>query len=149
MVPWSQLTRTGVPQFLVSRRPLLVEGQTFEVGVLIPPNLFCTRTRLRQMYEQRRIEPVEAPKRTVRAVNEANQARVKIPTPAPNVSTQVTDAADPLMLLDLPTIELEEIEVEDAEARAVPRETQPETAPSPRRGAYQPRRGKPRKSANR
>ena len=61
LISWPQLTRTGTPQFLVCRRPLLLSGQEFAVGTHVPSDIVHNRSRLRQLYEQRRIELVVAP----------------------------------------------------------------------------------------
>ena len=61
LISWPQLTRTGTPQFLVCRRPLLLSVQEFSVGTHVPHDIVHNRSRLRQLYEQRRIEPVIAP----------------------------------------------------------------------------------------
>jgi hypothetical protein len=62
LVPWNQLTRGGVPALKVSRRPLVVGEVTVGVGEQLNPELFPLQVRgqrLRQFYEQRRLEPVD------------------------------------------------------------------------------------------
>jgi hypothetical protein len=68
LIPWNVLTRDGIPALKVARRPFAV-GEVGEaelpVGALFDPELFppqIRKTRLRQFYEQRRLEPVDAPK---------------------------------------------------------------------------------------
>lgn len=56
LTPWKKLTRTGLPAFRVSRRPIVTLGQTFEIGALLPLDAVLSKTRFRQMYEQRYIE---------------------------------------------------------------------------------------------
>jgi hypothetical protein len=107
LVPWPVLTRTGIPAFLVARRPLCVEGREYPVGVEIPPALIPSRVRLRQLYEQRRLEPVEAHKRSVRALNEA---RVKVPAaPVELLNVGVYDQSG-FESLDLPAADVTELE---------------------------------------
>ena len=60
---WAQLTRYGVPAFTVARRPLPVSenlGSILEVGAEIPNDF--TGVRIRQLYEQRRIAPIQIKK---------------------------------------------------------------------------------------
>jgi hypothetical protein len=62
LVPWTRLTRTGIPALKVARRPLTVGGVIVQVGQALDPELFPLRIRaqrLRQFYEQRRLEPVD------------------------------------------------------------------------------------------
>jgi hypothetical protein len=55
---WPYLTRFGIPEFRVIRRPIVTQGITIAVGSTVTPDTFLRRERLRQMYEQRLIEPV-------------------------------------------------------------------------------------------
>jgi hypothetical protein len=75
LMPWTQLVRSGeIPAMKIMRRPLSVAGTTVAVGDALPANLLVNRLpngqtvpnriRIRQMYEQRLIEPVVAPKST-------------------------------------------------------------------------------------
>lgn len=64
LIPWTQLTRTGIPPMKVIRRDLVLGEVVVPVGEtldaeLLPPDI--RRTRLRQFYEQRLLEPVNAP----------------------------------------------------------------------------------------
>ncbi len=68
LIPWRQLTRTGLfshpSEFRAIRRPLELTslGKRFEPGeVLTDDAILNPRIRLRQLYEQRKIEPVEVP----------------------------------------------------------------------------------------
>lgn len=61
LVPWFQLTRTGIPPLKVARRPLVVGEVTIPVGATLDPEIFPLQIRtqrLRQFYEARRLEPV-------------------------------------------------------------------------------------------
>jgi hypothetical protein len=54
---WAQLTRSAVPDMVVARRPLECgDGGVLPVGAAVPSSV--TELRLRQLYEQRRIDPV-------------------------------------------------------------------------------------------
>jgi hypothetical protein len=62
LVPWTQLTRTGIPVLKVALRPLVVGEVTVEVGQTLNPELFplhIRKQRLRQFYEMRRLEPAD------------------------------------------------------------------------------------------
>ena len=65
LIPWSTLTRLGtIPAMRVIRRPLVVGEVTVPVGAIFDPELFplqIRKLRLRQFYEQHRLEPVDAP----------------------------------------------------------------------------------------
>ena len=73
LVPYHELTRgltfgaSDFPQFRVCRTPLSTQDITVGVGEVVPADLFG-RTRLRQLYEQRRIEPAIAPRNTKQAM---------------------------------------------------------------------------------
>jgi len=59
LIPWTQLTRTEMPEFEVIRLPLeAVPGTVLQPGDRLPRNAFADRHRFRQMYEQRRIAPI-------------------------------------------------------------------------------------------
>ena len=55
---WAQLTRKGIPEFAVFRRPLLWAGADLKPGDRFPVNETVSRTDLRQLYEQKRIAPL-------------------------------------------------------------------------------------------
>jgi hypothetical protein len=62
LIPWRTLTRDGIPPLKVARRPLTAGEVTVPVGEQFNPELFphaIRAERLRQFYEQRRLEPVE------------------------------------------------------------------------------------------
>lgn len=64
LIPWPQLTRTGIPALRVCRRPIEAGEVTVPVGATLNPEVFPPQIRaqrLRQFYEQRRLEPVHAP----------------------------------------------------------------------------------------
>ena len=88
LIPFTQLTRTQMPQFRVCRLPLLLDGAEIEVGEIVAVDSFPNRVRLRQMYEQRRIEPTIAPKNSRQAAQE-KQARER--------ATRLSDAGTALL----------------------------------------------------
>jgi hypothetical protein len=64
LVPWTDLTRFGVPPMRVIRRSITIGVTTVEVGQQFDPDLLpasIRRLRLRQFYEQHRLEPVDPP----------------------------------------------------------------------------------------
>lgn len=88
LIPFTQLTRLGVPpEFRVTRLPLLLDGIEIAVGDIVSPQSFPNRVRLRQMYEQRRIEPLVAPKDSRQEARErmerANRERLAASTLPP------------------------------------------------------------------
>jgi hypothetical protein len=60
LVPWLRLTRSGIPEMRVARRALVTSGVEIAVGDILPVNALCHRSRIRQLYEQRLLEPVVA-----------------------------------------------------------------------------------------
>jgi len=58
LTPFTQLIRRGMPEFMVCRQPLLLSGDELQVGDVLPATAMVNRTRVRQMYEQRRIMPI-------------------------------------------------------------------------------------------
>ena len=64
LLPWSSLTRFGTPEFEVAGRPIRVGEVEFPVGAAFPASVLPNRVRLRQLYEQRRIQPVDPPPNT-------------------------------------------------------------------------------------
>jgi hypothetical protein len=89
LIPWTQLTRFGVPdptEFRVIRRPMEIGGVGIvQPGETLPPDAITNRVRLRQLYEQRRIEPVAIPE----GISMVSRARARMEqamaerTPAP------------------------------------------------------------------
>ena len=72
LLPWPQLTRQGgIPPMRVIRKPLSLAGQTLSPGTPLG-SYVCSanRVKLRQLYEQRAIEPIAAPAGTVQAHKE-------------------------------------------------------------------------------
>jgi hypothetical protein len=64
LIPWRTLTRTGIPPLKVSRRTLQVGEVVVGVGETLDPMIFppgIRAERLRQFYDQRRLEPVNPP----------------------------------------------------------------------------------------
>lgn len=66
LIPWSLLTRMdGIPPLKVARRPIVLGEVVIPVGATLDPELFPLQIRterLRQFYEMRRLEPVDAPR---------------------------------------------------------------------------------------
>ena len=63
LIPWRLLTKYGIPPLKVARRPLEVGEVVVPVGEAFDPELFplgLRNQRLRQYYEQHRLEPVNA-----------------------------------------------------------------------------------------
>ncbi len=57
-LPFTQLTRFGMPQFRVIRRPIEFANELLEVGKPVSSELQNHGVRLRQYYDQRRIEAI-------------------------------------------------------------------------------------------
>lgn len=77
LIPWTQLIRQGVPdQFRVTRHTLTLNGREVLPGAIVVPSDFLNRSRLRQMYEQRKIEPVVAPVGSVQAVRPVKEKSI-------------------------------------------------------------------------
>jgi hypothetical protein len=106
LMPWPQLTRNGIPEFRVIRRPLTLSGRVFEVGETVPFKCVTNRHRLRQFYQQRLVEPVNLPPGTKQAALKAfaeKQARAQQPAPAP---VAVSSAAAPVPVSVIPSVEV-------------------------------------------
>lgn len=60
ITPFAKLTRHGIPEFEVVRRPLELGGEVgvLPVGARVTMDMFSVPRRARQYYEQRRIAPV-------------------------------------------------------------------------------------------
>lgn len=85
LIPWTQLTRHGVPDFTVIRRAMLVHGVEVAIGSAVPAEITGHRSRLRQLYEQRKIEPTIAPvgsKQAHRVAATVPPKKVSKPAPA-------------------------------------------------------------------
>jgi hypothetical protein len=99
------LTREGVPALRVARRPLLVGEVTVPVGQTLDPELIphpIRALRLRQFYEQRRLEPVNGPL-TLRELYEQKRAAAAAQTIEP-----VTPVASKIVAGDLPAVPVAE-----------------------------------------
>ncbi len=132
LIPFTQLTRTGVmPQFRVCRLPLVTQGVELSVGEVVAPDTFRDRTRFRQLYEQRRIEPVVAPKDSRQAARERmERANVQRGLSSPVAAQSATQSAP---MFDSPSIPVEEDGVEEEQAYR-------ERFDKPRPSGYTPRR---------
>ncbi len=145
LIPFTQLTRGGVmPQFRVCRLPLVTQGVELSVGEVVAPDTFRDRVRVRQLYEQRRIEPVVAPKDSRqaarermeteqrRARGETQEATPRGMTGDPSATAPAPVSVSPGNLFSSPAIPVGEEEEESA---------QPVPAPdSARPSGYTPRR---------
>ncbi len=116
---WSQLTRLGIPDFAVCRRDIVTQGVEIRIGDILPAGVF-SQTRLRHLYEQRRITPVlnSTPTPIVR--------HVTVMAEEVGVASESQDSPD--LLFSLPSIPVVE------ESQPQPKQAQ-RTAPRPRRGA--------------
>lgn len=93
LIPWRTLTRFSIPPLKVARRPLEIGEITIPVGATLDPELFplnIRKERLRQFYEQRRLEPLEGTKGS-RQYYRDQQARLRgeIVTPLAPVASQI------------------------------------------------------------
>jgi hypothetical protein len=79
--PWRELTRSGIPAFVVARRPMVTEGVLTEVGEPVPPQICVKRVRLRQLYEMRMIDPAggQAPAPALALATATVVARPSVP----------------------------------------------------------------------
>jgi hypothetical protein len=108
LIPWSQLTRTGIPALKVVRRAIDVGEVTVQVGETFNPELFpaqIRRERLRQFYEQRRLEPVDPPPDSQQFYRERfDRMQLQAPiAPITPVASQIV--AEDLPSLDVPVTE--------------------------------------------
>lgn len=150
LIPWSGLTKQGIPLFKVARRPMTAGGMTFDIDTVLPAGLLPDR-RLRQLYEQRllvlaeevKVPAVDARKRSEQrwAENSKNlpglvsgqpEPTYNIPEPDPiepelqaNVDSVAGDTSSDLPF-DPPEIalggvaEVEQVEEQETEAESVP-----------------------------
>lgn len=123
LIPWRDLTRFGIPALKVALRPLVVDSEvTVNVGEVFNAELFPQKIRaerLRQFYEQRRLEPVDGPK-TLRELREEQFRRRQGATIAETVEP-VTPVASQIVA-GLPGVEV-----------AVERPSRPKPKPKGRR----------------
>jgi hypothetical protein len=114
LVPFTQLTRFGMPEFTVARRPILMQGQELPVGSIFPIAAVPNRTRIRQLYEQRAISVVAGTVKTSeqfplrRLVEQARQAQQM--NTAHTAHTPIAQDFDAAMdvALDLPAVDVAE-----------------------------------------
>lgn len=93
--PFALLTRRGMPEFEVVRRPLELGGATGElpVGARVTADMLSVPRRLRQYYEQRRIAPVVAAVSTPTSASAPAPAPVShVPSTPPQQTRQVMPA---------------------------------------------------------
>jgi hypothetical protein len=111
LIPWNQLTRMGVPALKVTRRPLVLGEVIVPVGETLDPELLplhIRQQRLRQFYEQRLLEPVDAPPDSRQFYREqlARMHGHEIPvTPVTPVATRIVADNLPLPSVDVPVPE--------------------------------------------
>lgn len=140
LIPFTQLTRNGMPEFRVCRLPLFLGGAEVPVGKVVAVDSFPNRIRVRQMYEQRRIEPVTAPKGSVQEARERME-RGMGRAPGIPVDRSVGQALDRWasgsadVLLDMDSLP---VPVEDHVEESV---AEPKPKPVARGRGYQPARG--------
>jgi hypothetical protein len=110
LIPWRTLTRLGVPPLKAARRPMVVGEVTVPVGATFNPELFPLRIRaerLRQFYEMRLLEPVDAPPNSrqfyLEQLKRMQGQEVPIAPIQPVASRIVAD-------VDLPAIEIPVVE---------------------------------------
>jgi hypothetical protein len=108
LIPWNTLTRTGIPPLKVSRRDLVLGEVIVPVGETLDPELLpmqIRRERLRQFYEQRRLEPVNPPADSRQFFREqlARAQGQEVPiTPLQPVASQI--------VADLPAVEVPDLD---------------------------------------
>lgn len=107
VTPWTRLTRYGLPQFRVSRRPLFFNGTTLPVGTIIPTSHLPLQ-RLRQFHEQRLIVPIPE---TIVAAPPPGRPAAEAEVPEQVLEQQAMEAASgegmcsTLFIDDLPGVE--------------------------------------------
>ena len=105
LVPWSQLTRTGIPALKVSRRAIMVGEITVQIGETLNPELFPPQIRmerLRQFYEARRLEPVDAPPNSQQLHRERFERMYSGQAPI----APITPVASRIVAGDLPSVDV-------------------------------------------
>lgn len=104
---WIQIIRSGMPEFRVIRRPIPITNsdgskKVYEVGETISVSAFPHRTRVRQFYEAKLIEPIDWPmsdrERAVAAQAKERSTAIQKPALSPRsrrsyVPTGVSTAA--------------------------------------------------------
>ena len=110
LIPWTQLTRTGIPPLKVARRPLQLGEISIPVGEAFNPELFPLQIRaerLRQFYEMRRLEPVNPPVDTRQFYREMREAHARAGAAEPLLVAPVVPVASHIVAEDeLPTVEV-------------------------------------------
>lgn len=109
---WVYLTRHGVPEFIVARRPLLVNNVSLPIGSPLPAELVVgQRAKLQRLYEVALIEPVQLPqaaeprKVTVKPVLRSIPVAVPVAVPVPALAFDLPDIETPVAVMDEPEIE--------------------------------------------
>ena len=129
LIPWSQLTRTGIPVFRAVRRDIVTGGRIVVVGEEVPADLFSSRHRMRQLYEQRLIEPTTVPPGSRQLMRE----RMAVNTAASTTAAAEAEAEKPVgegaRDLNFPSIPIAEEGVEDDRVAEADPVTAPVTAP--------------------
>ena len=131
LIPWSQLTRTGIPVFRAVRRDIVTGGRIVVVGEEVPADLFSSRHRMRQLYEQRLIEPTTVPPGSRQLMRE----RMAVNTAASTMAAAEAEAEAEKLVgegtrdLNFPSIPIAEEGVEDDRVAEADPVTAPVTAP--------------------
>lgn len=112
LMPWNRLTRTGIPPLKVARRDLVLGEVIVPVGETLDPELFPMQIRalrLRQFYEQRRLEPVDPGLSSQQYYHEAFERMHPQQGAADTLAEifrPVTPVASHIVAGDLPTIDV-------------------------------------------
>ena len=127
LIPWSQLTRTGIPVFRAVRRDIVTGGRIVVVGEEVPADLFSSRHRMRQLYEQRLIEPTTVPPGSRQLMRE----RMAVNTAASTMAAAEAEkpVGEGTRDLNFPSIPIAEEGVEDDRVAEADPVTAPVTAP--------------------
>jgi hypothetical protein len=103
LIPWRQLTRNGVPEMVVARRPMSLHGSIYQPGHPVSPQDFVNRVRMRQLYEQRLLEPLHAPRGSVQEARDRMQVKRQQRQPVQAPAVAVQSPMDPLLDLVVST----------------------------------------------
>lgn len=139
LLSFRQLTRSGlVPEMKVCSCPIVTVGIELKVGEVVPAGLFRP-IRIRQLYEQRRIEPVVPPLNSRQAAIAKHNAAAHHTALASAVASVPTDP-EPVSSLpfDAPPIDAVEEEQDHSSISVRPSVHKAKVAYRPRRGVTLP-----------
>jgi hypothetical protein len=127
LIPWRTLTRMGIPPLKVSRRALEVGEVVVDVGKTFDPAIFplaIRAERLRQFYEQRRLEPVSPP---VSSRQYWREQRGRMSTPAMEIPVvPIVPVASQIVASPLPVV-LPGLGIPVPETRDLDRPSEPQS----------------------